>query len=105
MVQNTSIGATTSAWVTGASKKATKVILDWVCFIHYSIQICNNKEIISALIDFNSEINVITPTYAKKLGLQRQTTKVKAQKIERSSLDTFKRVIAGFQVINKLAKA
>ena len=42
----------------------------------------------------------MTPAYAKKLGLQTQKTDIKTQKIDRSSLDTFGMVLAGFQVLN-----
>ena len=38
----------------------------------------------------------MTPTYAKQLGLRTQKTNVGAQKIDGSSLDTFRIVIAGF---------
>ena len=48
---------------------------------------------------------MITPAYAKQLGLQARKTDIKTQKIDRSGLDTFKMVIAGFQIIDKLSRA
>ena len=95
----------TSASVTGASKEAEvtqatqeekRVILDQVPCIHYRVQFCKDKETIRALINFGSEVNAITPAYAKKLGLRTQRTDVGAQKIDGSSLNTFGIVIAGF---------
>ena len=43
--------------------------------------------------------------YAKKLGLWMRKTNVGAQKIDRSSLDTFGMVITSFQVQDKLERA
>ena len=87
--------------MTGASKKALKVILDQVPCIYYPVQFRKNKETIQVLIDFGSEFNALTPAYAKKLGLWTQKTDVEAQKTDGSSLDTFGIVIAGFQVLDK----
>ena len=60
---------------------------------------------ICALINSGSEVNAMTPAYAKKLGLRIWKTDVGAQKIDGSSLDTFKMVIASFEVIDKLGGA
>ena len=89
--------------MTEASKEAQEVIvLDQVPCIHYLVQFRkNNGATIQALIDSGSEVNAITPAYAKQLGLQVQKTDVKAQKIDGSSLRTFGIVIAGFQVEDK----
>ena len=87
--------------VTVADKEALKMILDWVLCIYYPIQFRKDKETIQALIDPGSKVNAITPTYAKKLGLRTQKTDIGAQKIDRSSLDIFGMVIAGFQVVDK----
>ena len=91
----------TSALLTGASKEAPKVILDWVSCIHYPVQFRKDKETIQALINSGNKFNAMTPAYAKKLGLQTWRTDVGAWKIDGSSLDTFGMVIAGFQVLDK----
>ena len=58
----------------------------------------------SALIDSGSEVNAIHPLYAKKLDLDIQTTNMKAQKIDGTTLETFEIVIAGFSVHDKARK-
>ena len=90
------IGASKEAQVIQATQKRKEVILYWVSCIHYPVQFRKDKETIRALIDFGSEVNAMIPAYAKKLGLQTWRTDVKAQKIDKSSLDTFGMVIAGF---------
>ena len=55
--------------------------------------------------DLGNKVNAITPTYTKKLGLWVQKTDIKAQKIDGSLLWTFKMVIAGFQIEDKLDRA
>ena len=60
----------TSTLVTKTSKKAQEVILDRMPCIYYPVQFWKNKgATIWALIDSGSKVNVMTPTYAKKLGL------------------------------------
>ena len=96
----------TSASVTSTSKKAQvtqvthegkNVILDWVPCIHYPVQFRKNKEAtIQVLIDSGSEVNVMTPAYAKILSFWTQRIDVRAQKIDGSSLDTLEIIIASF---------
>ena len=97
----------TSALVTGASKKAPEVVLDRVPCIHYPVQFRKDKEraTIRALIDSGSEVNAMTPAYAKQLGFRTQRTNIGAQKIDGSLLATYGMVIAAFQVIDKLGRA
>ena len=52
----------------------------------------------------DSKVNAINPTYAKKLGLRVKQTDVEAQKIDRSYLNIFGMVIAGFSLQHKLGK-
>ena len=63
-----------------ASEEAPKVILDRVPCIHYPVQFQKDKSKgdISALIDFGSKVNVMTPAYVIKLGLKAQKTNVGA---------------------------
>ena len=56
--------------MTGASKEAQKVIvLDRFPSIYYPVQFRKDKATIQALIDLGSEVNAMTPAYAKQLGL------------------------------------
>ena len=93
--------------VTGANKEAQKVIfLDRVPCIYYPVQFQKDQRTtIWALINFGSEVNAMTPAYAKKLGLRTQKTNIGAQKIDGSSLETHGMVIATFQVKDKLSRA
>ena len=95
----------TFASVTSASKEASKMILGWVPYIYYPFQFWKDKATIQTLINLGSEVNVMTPAYAKQLGLQVQKIDVKAQKIDDSLLWTFEMVIASFQVEDKFGKA
>ena len=81
------------------TKKGKKVILDWVPYIHYPVQFQKDqKSIIRTLIDSSNKVYIMTPAYAKKLGLRTWKTDVGAQKIDGSSLDTSGMVITAFQV-------
>ena len=60
---------------------------------------------VRALIDLESEVNTMAPAYVKKLGLWVRKTNVGAQKIDRSTLETYSMVIAGFKVQVKFGKA
>ena len=53
------------------------------------------------MLNSGSEVNAMSPAYAKKLGLKTRKTNVRAQKIDGSALETFGMVIADFQVENK----
>ena len=89
-----------------ASKEALEVTLDRVPCIHYPVQFRKDKGVtIQALFDLGSEVNAMTPAYAKQLDLQVRKTDVGAPKINGSLLRTFGMVIAGFQVEDKLDKA
>ena len=93
--------------VTGASKKVSEVVLDRVSCIHYSVQSRKDKEkaTIWVLINSGSEVNAMTPAYAKQLGFQTRETDVGAEKIDGSLLADCGMVIAPFQVKNKLDRA
>ena len=98
--------------MTDASKEAQitqitqKVVLDRVFCIHYQVQFRKNKKAtIQALINSSSKINTMILAYASKLGLKVQKTDIRVQKIDNSSLETYKIVIAAFQVLDKLGRA
>ena len=59
----------TSALITGTSKEASKVILDYLPCIQYPVQFRKDKADIWVLINSGREVNAMTPAYAKKLGL------------------------------------
>lgn len=52
----------------------------------------------------NNKINAITPAYASKLDLKIHCSNVGTQKIDKSSLATFRIVFASFQIKDKLGK-
>ena len=85
----------TSVPVTEASDKE---VVRVPC-IHYPVRF--QEEQIRALLDSGSKVNAISPIYAKRLGLKTWKTNVGAQKIDGSALETFRMVIANFQVENK----
>ena len=98
--------STTCALVTGASKENQEVIvLVQVSCIHYTVQFQKNKATIQTLINSGSEVNAITPAYAKQLGFWTRKTDIGAQKIDGSLLATYGIVIAAFHIIDKLGRA
>ena len=86
----------TSVLVTDASKEAQvtqiiqEMVLDRVSCIHYLMEFQKDKKANTwALINFGSEINAITPVYAKNLGFQTRKTNAEAQKSNSSLLETY----------------
>lgn len=71
-------------------------VLEHFSYIHYVVQFKKNMAEIRALIDSESELNAMALTYMKKLDLLMQKTDIEAQKIDRSILQTYGIVIAGF---------
>ena len=92
--------------MTNTSREA---ILKQVSSIRYPVRFGQkndkdkNKDI-RALIDLGSEVNIMHPTYATKLGLRARKIDVGAQKIDGSHLHTFGIVIADYLVKDKLGK-
>lgn len=66
--------------VTDASKKNDNIILHRIQYIYYLLCFCNKnkKDKMQILINFSSEINLMTLTYVAKLGLKVYQTNVKA---------------------------
>ena len=52
--------------------------LDCISYIHYLVQFKKDMAEVRALIDSESEVNTMAPTYAKKLGLRIRKTDVDA---------------------------
>ena len=69
--------------------------------IRYPITFRKKSVSMSALLDSESEVNAIYPTFARKLGLPIRSTDVGAQKIDRIMLDTFAMVVSAFSVTDK----
>ena len=69
--------------------------------IYYLIWFQEGQEQVRALLDSGSEVNAMSLIYAKNLGLKTRKTNIRAQKIDDSVLETFRMVIADFQVEDK----
>ena len=76
--------------------RGEEVVIERVPCIHYPVQFQEGQEQVKALLDSGSEVNAISPAYAKRLGLKTQKINVGAQKIDGSTLKTFGMVIADF---------
>ena len=86
--------------------KEDEVALARVPCIHYPLRFQkDNQNEVRALINFGSEVNAMTPAYALKLGLKVCQTDVGAQKIDGYTLETFRMVLASFQMEDKLGRA
>ena len=94
-----------STLVTGNSIEASEVNLNCIPYIHYSMKIFKDKKTIRALIDSGSKVNAIASAYTAKIGLNIHPIYVIIKKINGLLLMTFKMIIAGFQVIDKLSRA
>ena len=93
----------TFAPVTEASQENV-VVLNWVPCICYLIWFKKSKVQVQALINFGSEVNAMTLGYASKLDLKVRSTNIGMQKIDGSTLEMFKMVLASFQVEDKLRR-
>lgn len=89
--------------MTEASRK-DDIVLEKVSCIHYPL--CFRKDTIEVkvLLDSGNEINAITLAYAAKIGLKICFTNLEAQKINDFTLDTFRMVLANFQIKDKLGR-
>ena len=88
----------TSVPVTGSNEED---VVKVPC-IHYPVQF--QEEQIRALLDSGSEVNIINPDYAWKLGLKIRKTNIGVQKIDGFALEIFEMVIADFQVEDKASR-
>lgn len=67
------------------------IILEIVPYIHYSVHIWKRgKKVTRGLIDPSNEVNAMIAAYGKQLDLQIRQNNVGVQKIDGSSLETFK---------------
>ena len=82
----------TSTSMTGLRKKT----LESVSYIYYLIQFKKDTEEVQVLINSENEVNIMTFTYIKKLGLRIHESDIRAQEIDRSILEIYDMVITGF---------
>ena len=78
--------------------------LEQVLFIYYPLRFSKDTADVRALIDSGGEVNAMTPAYASKLSLRVRHIDVRVQKIDGSTLQAFRMVLANFQVEDKLEK-
>lgn len=81
------------------------LLLKYILCIYYLIRFKKEQAKIQALLNFNSEVNIISLVYVAKLGFKIRSTDVKAQKIDDSTFEIFKIVLTSFQVKDKIKKA
>ena len=84
--------------MTGTRKEA----LERVLCIYYLVQFKGtNKNQVQALINSGSEVNAIHPSFVKQLSLSIRPIEIGIQKIDGTTLDTHKMVVAAFSVVDK----
>lgn len=90
--------------MTVASKKAIPELgeLEQVLYIQFFIQF--SKKPVQAFINLKNKVNIIEPSFAKKLGLCIRKTKVDTQKIDGSRFETFGMIRASFLIDDKIKK-
>ena len=81
--------------VTETNKKKFVALAGIPC-IYYMFCFWKNTADIRALIDLDSKVNAKIPVYALKLSLKVRHINVKAQKIDGSAFEMFRRVLASF---------
>ena len=88
----------TSTSTTGAREE----VIECIPCIYYLVQFKNIIGAqVQALVDSRSEVNVIYLTFAKHLGLPIRPTDVGAQKIDGTTLDAHRMIVAAFAVEDK----
>ena len=87
----------TSTSVTYAREEA----LERIPCIHYPVQFKKDKTQVQALIDSESEVNAMHPSFTKQLGIPIRPTDVGAQKIDGTTLDTHGMVVVAFSMVDK----
>ena len=82
---------------------AREKTLEHILCIHYLVQFKKDtsKAQVQALINSESEVNTIHPTFAKQLGLPIRPTDIGAQKIDGIILDTHGMIVVAFSVVDK----
>lgn len=86
----------------GVDIKDNALVLDQVPCIYYPICFKENK--VQILIDSGSKVNVMTPVFILKLGLNICPINLGPQKINYSTFKMFEMALASFQIENKLGQ-
>ena len=81
--------------------RSEEIVLKKVPCIHYSVRFQEGQKQVKSLLDSGNKVNVISPTYAKRLSLKTRKTNIGAQNIDGSALETFGMIIADFQLEDK----
>ena len=88
----------TSTSITSTREKS----LEYILYIHYPVQFKDiNGAQVQALINSESEVNAIHPTFTKQLGFLIQPTDVGVQKVDGTTVDNYGIVVAAFSMVNK----
>ncbi len=86
-----------SATSTSMTDKKTEELEQVPC-IRYSVIF---KDQTKALLDSGSEVNAMSQVFAQQLGLKIRKTNVRAQKIDSTTLETYRMVVSIFSLSNK----
>ena len=82
--------------------RAREEALEHVSYIHYPVQFKDmDKTSVQTLINSESEVNIIYPSFANQLGLLIKPIDVRAQKIYGTMLDTHEIIVAAFLIVDK----
>lgn len=79
-------------------------MLEKILYIHYLLYFQKDPQETRVLINLSSEINAMIFVYVAKLGFKVRKTNIVALKIDGSTFDTFRMVIANFQIKDKLGR-
>ncbi len=72
--------------------------LEWVPCIWYLVIF---KDQTKALLDSRSKVNTMSQAFTQQLGLKIRKTNIRAQKIDGTTLETYKIVVSTFSVLDK----
>lgn len=72
------------------------MIIKKVPYIYFLLYFQKNIIEVKILLNFGNEINIITAVYISKLGLQIYFTNIRAHKIDGSTFETSRMILARF---------
>ena len=83
-------------WVDDWQEKRGRIGTDTLYW--YSVTF---KEQTEALLDSESEINIMSPAFASQLGLKIRKTNIRAQKLDGTTLETYRIIVSIFFLLDK----